>query len=135
MTTVYGTIADWRTYASARGDSDPTDATDTDALAALTRASDYIRLRYVVGFGISADDDTLEEAAYIAAPYELSDSGFWSTTYTPAKSKVLTEVKGIKWEPIGSSDASAAEMEPVCPAIEALLKPLIAAWKNRTLVV
>ena len=103
---MYGTIADWRSYALARGDSAPADATDADATAALTRGSDMIRLRYMPnllpGYGVDfvppgSDLPLVEEAAYSAASIELSKPGLFSKTYTAAEQKVLTEVKGIKW--------------------------------------
>jgi hypothetical protein len=53
----YGTLAGFRAYALARGDNAPTAASDALAEAALMRASDMIRLRYVPnllpGYGVA----------------------------------------------------------------------------------
>ena len=119
---LYGTIADWRSYALARGDNTPTEASDANATAALQRASDYIRTRYVLRLGLSATDANVIEATYIAAPFELATVGFWSRTFTPGQAKTLTGVKGITWTV--SAEASRqmgydAQL-PVSPAIDAL---------------
>lgn len=120
--TVYSAIADWRTYATARGNSAPEDASDTDAQAALQRASDYIRTRYVLPLGLTGTADNVIEATHIAAGYELTTPGFWSTTFTPAQQKVLTEVKGIRWQVSGNAtmDKGYQAQVPVSPAIDAL---------------
>ncbi len=120
---MYGTIADWRTYASARGNAAPTDATDEVASQALTRASDYIRTNYVIRFADEYDGTEAEvvESTYIAASIELATPGFFSATYTPSQAKVLTEVKGIKWTVI---EGMGGGMVPVSAAIDALLIPL-----------
>lgn len=94
-----GTIADWRSYATARGNSAPSSASDTLATQALTRASDYILHNYVRHFlpGYDVDSEYVDEATYVAADYELETPGFFVATYTASQQKVLTEVKGIKW--------------------------------------
>jgi hypothetical protein len=127
---MYGTIADWRTYAAERGNAAPTTASDADATAALVRASDYIRTRYVLRFSNEYDgtEPEVEEATYIAAARELTTPGFWAATYTPAQLKVLVEVKGIKWQPVGNGSAMGVDgVLPIDPAIDALLLPLT-AW-------
>jgi hypothetical protein len=121
------TLAGFRAYALARGNDAPTVASDADANAALQRAFDYIRTRYVLRFLASYDEDAAQvtEAVYIAAQAELTTPGFWSATFTPAQSKVLTKVGSIQWTPIG--DASVLDgdnFRPTSPAIEALLNPL-----------
>jgi hypothetical protein len=130
---MYGTIADWRAYATARGDRAPADASDGDATAALTRASDMIRLRYVPnllsGYGVDftptgSDLPLVEEGAYIAASLELETPGFFSKTWTAAEQKVLTEVKGIKWTVTGNASGTYAAM-PVSTLIDALFWPYI----------
>lgn len=129
----YGTLAGWRAYAAARGDNAPTAASDATALAALVRGSDMIRLRYVAnllaGYGVNfvpvgSDLPLVEEGAYIAASLELANPGFFSTTYTAAEQKVLTEVKGIKWTVTGETGGTYAAM-PVSTLIEALFEPYI----------
>lgn len=124
---MYGSLAGFRAYALARGDSAPTDAADGAATAALVRGSDMVRLRYVSGLcgydiaSVPAGSDLpiVEEAAYIAASLELATPGFFSRTYTGAESKVLTEVKGIKWTVVGKTDGANAYM-PSSSLIEAL---------------
>lgn len=131
---MYGTLAGWRAYALERGDSAPTDASDADATAALVRASDYIRMRYVanlVAAGYAADftpaghDMSLaEEGTYIAASYELATPGFFSKTYTTAQQKVLTGVKGITWTVVGDSSKYYAYL-PTSSLIDALFLPYV----------
>jgi len=130
---MYGTIEGWRAYALARGDNAPTAAENAAATAALVRASDYIRFRYAAnllpGYGIDytpagSDLPLVEEAAYIAASYELATPGFFSKTYTAAEQKVLTEVKGIKWTVTGDSSKSYAAF-PTSSLIDALFLPYI----------
>lgn len=120
---MYGTVEDWIDYAADRG---LTVADDAASAQALVRASDYIRTRYVLRFLADYDDTApeVEEATYIAAAFELETPGFWAKIYTPSQTKVLTEVKGIKWTPVGSGKADADDMLPTSPAIEALLVPL-----------
>ena len=122
---MYGTLEGWRAYALARGDSAPTDATDADANAALTRASDYIQYRYVANL-CPPYDDTLPvvvDATYVAASIELATPGFFSKTYTPSEHKVLTEVKGIKWQVTGDKGTWAAY--PTSTIIDAMFKPYV----------
>lgn len=128
----YGTLAGFRAYALARGDNAPTEASDALATAALMRGSDMVRLRYVArlcGYDITSIPDgsdlpIVEEAAYIAASLELATPGFFSKTYTGAESKVLTEVKGIKWTVTGKSDGDYAYM-PSSSLIDALFAPYL----------
>ena len=130
---MYGTLAAWRAYATARGDNAPTAAEDADATAALVRGSDHVRLRYVAnlftGYGAdltpSGHDLPLsEEAAYIAASLELANPGFFSTTYTPDQLKVLTKVEGISWTPLLTGGQVYGSM-PVASKIEALFEPYV----------
>ena len=123
---IYGTIADWREYASDRGNEAPTEATDPVAQAALQRASDYIRFAYVSQFiaGCTISDDVIAEAAYIAASLELETPGFFTRTYTPSEQKVLTGVGSIRWTPTGM-DGALTEMDgatPVSTAIDGMLR-------------
>lgn len=120
--TIYSTIAAWRAYALARGNSAPTDASDADATAALQRASDYIRTRYALPLGLSGDADNVIEATHIAAGYEITTSGFWSKTFTPAQQKVLTGVGDLSWTVSGNAtmDKGYSGQVPISPAIDAL---------------
>lgn len=118
-------IADWITYASARGD---TVADDADSAAALVRATDHIKFYYVARFmaGYDIDSDNVPEAIYEAAALELATPDFFSKTFTPGEAKVLTEVRGIKWQVIGdATTADGATMTPVSTKIDAMLRPYI----------
>ena len=123
----YGTIADWRTYAAERGNNAPTAAADDVATQALIRASDYIRMHYVMRFGsqCSETDAAVVEATYIAASHELTTPGFFTTAITLSQAKVLTKVDAIQWTPI-KSDAGIDSMIPTSSAIDALLGHCVA---------
>lgn len=130
---MYGTIADWRVWATARGDSAPTDAEDGDATAALVRASDYVRSRYVANLRSSYDTTLqptgfeyplVEEAAFIAAGLELATPGFFSKTYTPAQQKVMTAAGPIRWTTVGAGKKTYGAM-PVHTQIDALFEPYV----------
>lgn len=117
---IYGTLSGFRAFASARGNPAPSEATDTLALEALQRASDYIRRFYVRHLVCAIEDEVLEEAAYIAAGYELTTPGFFSRTYTPAEAKVLTGAGSIRWTVVGDASRGGS-LTPVSSDIEALL--------------
>lgn len=120
----YGTLSGWRAYALERGDSAPTDATDSDASAALARAVDYIKWTYLERFltGCIVADATIAEAEYIAASAELATPGFWSKTYTPGQQKVLTKVDAIGWTPVSMQVHDQSDLaRPVSTQIEAML--------------
>lgn len=139
---MYGSLDGFRAYALARGDNAPTAASDALAGAALMRASDMVRLRYVAnlcGYDITAiptgsDLPIVEEAAYLASSLELATPGFFSKTYTGAESKVLTEVKGIKWTVVGKAEGAHAYM-PSSSLIDALFGPYLAGCGPAILVV
>lgn len=122
----YGTLAGWRAYALARGNSAPTDAEDADASAALLRAQDYIKYTYVAYFYSQFTDDLeeVEFAVYEAASYELTTPGFFTTVYTPSQQSILTEVDGIKWTPVANngSPEAFANASPTSTRIEAMLR-------------
>lgn len=122
----YGSLEGWRAYALARGDSAPTNAADVDAQAALLRASDDVRYRYVASLLPGLDDtlEVVEPATYVAASLELATPGFFSRTYTPGEQKVLTEVKGIKWTVVGDASKSFAAA-PTSTLIDAMFAPFI----------
>lgn len=117
------TVADWITYAAARGD---TVADDADSAAALVRAQDYIAYHYVNRFGnaVTVDEGVLDAATYEAAKLELATPGFWSKTYTPDQQKVLTKVGDIQWTVRGSASGSDAAT-PVSTKIEGMLRPYL----------
>ena len=130
---MYGTLAGWRAYATARGASAPADATDALATAALVRGSDHVRLRYVANllpsYGVDFtpvghDLPIVEEGAYIAAALELATPGFFSKTFTASEQKVLTGVDSIKWTVVGDAGGTYAAM-PVSTSIAALFEPYV----------
>lgn len=133
------TLAGFRAYSLARGNNTPTTATDSDANAALTRAYDYIRTRYVIRFLAAYDEnaDQVTEAVYIAAQLELTTPGFWTKTFTMSDAKVLTKVGSISWTPMasGSMLMNPDSYLPTSPAIEALLNPLTAYGLPAAMVV
>lgn len=123
---MFGSLAGWRAYATARGDNAPTAAADDVAGAALVRASDHILYQYVANL-LPGYDETLavvEPATYVAASLELATPGFFSKTYTPGEQKVLTEVKGIKWTVVGDA-SKAGSATPTSTLIEAMFAPYI----------
>lgn len=129
----YGSIAGWRAYATERGNSAPTEASDADATAALVRGSDYIRVRYAANLLPSYDPLTFtptgsdlpltEEAAYIAASIDLASPGFFAKTYTEAESKVLTGVGSVKWTVTGKGGTYA--YMPTSSLIDAMFEPWV----------
>lgn len=130
---MYGSLAGWRAYATARGNNAPTAAADGVATAALVRGSDMIRLRYVAnllpGYDVTFtpagfDLPLVDEAAYIAASLELATPGLFSKTYTASEQKVLTAVDTIKWTVVGDAKGTYAAM-PVSTLIEAMFWPYI----------
>lgn len=123
---MYGSLAAFRTYWDDRGNSAPTDATDALATAALVRASDYVKYRYVANLSPGYDDtlDIVELATYEAALLELGTVGFFSKTYTPSQQKVLTGAGTIRWTVVGDSSKTYSA-SPVSTIIEAMFEPYI----------
>ena len=123
----YGTLANWRAYATARGNGAPATASDTLASQALLRGQDYIQFTYVQRFASGYDETAanVEAATYEAAILELATPGFFTKTYTEAEKKVLTGLDSMSWTLIGKvkDDRSYA---PRSSKIEALLWPYIA---------
>lgn len=117
------TVAGWIAYAAMRGD---VVADNAASAAALVRASDYIRTRYVLRFSADYDDTApqVEEATYIAAKAELATPGFWTATYDKDDMTVLTSVGKISWTVMPGVKAGIDMMQPTSPMIEALLVPL-----------
>lgn len=133
----YGTLEGAATYHSDRGNT-AWAAAATDALrtAALVRASDYIKYRYVVNLACDYGDDlpVVAEATYVAALLELATPGFFSKTYTQAEQKVLVGVGSIKWEPVGKADGTFAAA-PTSTIIEAMFAPYLTGRVPGILVV
>lgn len=120
---MYGSVAEWITYAAARGD---TVVDNAGATAALVRASDYIQFFYVERFS-SAYDATdadiaavIEKATYEAAKLELATPGFFTKSYTPAQAKVLTKVDTIEWT-VSGAESGPDSVTPVSSKIDAML--------------
>lgn len=122
----YGSLSAWRAYAAERGNLAPTQAPGDVAGAALVRASDHIRYRYVANLLPDYDDtlDVIEFATYEAANLELATPGFFAKTYTPAQQKVLTQAGSIKWTVVGNGGATYGA-QPVSTLIEAMLEPYV----------
>ncbi|MDZ7906174.1 MAG: hypothetical protein U5N55_10675 [Cypionkella sp.] len=123
FTTLALTVAEADAYAVARGLSDWTGDTATKT-AALRRGQDYIAGKYnqlwLVSFDNDAAPDQVKYAITEAACREIKVPFSLTPDYTAGQSKVLTEVKGIKWEVIGDASAPGA-MLPTISAIEYLL--------------
>lgn len=113
------TVEGWIAYAALRGD---TVADDADSAAALVRGGDYIDRYYLNRVTSSVPDLVVDEATYEAAKLELATLGFFSKTFTASQQKVLTEVKGIRWTPVGSASGAEAAT-PVSTTIEAMFYP------------
>lgn len=119
-------VANWITYAAARGD---TVADDAASAAALVRATDYIFHNYVTRFaaGYDATSDYVDEATYEAAKLELATPGFWTKTFTPDQQKTLVAVGEVKWQVRGDATGTVAAT-PVSTKIEAMLRPYLVTY-------
>lgn len=104
----------------------PTNAADSVAEAALVRASDHIRYRYVANLAAGYDDtlSVVDPATYEAANLELATPGFFAKTYTPDQQKFLTQVGNIKWTVVGDGKSTYGAA-PVSTLIEAMFEPYI----------
>lgn len=124
---MHGTEPGFLAWATLRGYQSVIGSTVELRTQALVRASDYIDYRYINNFcaGYTVDNVTvIEQAAYIIAKIEVETPGFFSTTYTPAEQKVLTEVKGIKWTVVGKGDSDRA-FSPVASMVESMFAPYL----------
>lgn len=121
------TLEGWRAYAAERGNTAPTEADDALANAALVRAKDYIKYTYVARFySVSyMDREEVDYATYEAANLELATPGFFTKTFTASQTKVLTEVKGIKWTPVGGLRNDASAFAPKSTLIDNMLMPFM----------
>ncbi len=115
------TVADWITYAAARG---TVIADDTDSAAALVRATDYITFNYISRFasGYDATSENVDEAIYEAANLEQATPNLFLQTFTPDQQKVLTKVGDLSWTVTGRAGGADAAT-PVSTKIEAMLRP------------
>lgn len=89
---------------------------------------------YGSAIGSDVIPDAVVQASYHAAYAEAVTPGSLSATYTPGTAKVLTEVKGIKWEVVGDA-SSPGSMIPVISAVEGLLAPFLVQAAPGILVV
>jgi hypothetical protein len=71
----------------------------------------------------------IEKAAYEFALRELAKPGSLAPDVAAGPQKVLTEVKGIKWDLIGGSSATA-----VLPIVDGILAELLMPAPGRTSV-
>jgi len=143
----YGTDASLATYLAETGRVLPASAT---AAAVRATGSAYIDSTYGSRFTGEPTDGISQErewprtgasaygtalasnlipqrvvtASYEAAWIEAQKPGSLSRTYTPGEQKVLTEVKGIKWEVVGDASKEGA-MRPISTTIEGMLAPLL----------
>lgn len=94
-----GNVSDFRGFHAERGNALPSAATDADATAALIRGSDAVRRGWCLT--VAETDSRVLDAAYAAAGFEITSNGlaeypgFWVGQQSD---RILTEVKGIKWE-------------------------------------
>lgn len=113
---MYGTLARWQAYVSARGIEGQT-ITDPDSLPVLVRASDYIKYHYVVNF-MSGYDETVPEvelATYEAACLENTAPGFFERQITPAEAKVLVAIDSVRWEKMAASRQETLDHNTLVP--------------------
>jgi hypothetical protein len=128
---MYGTLAGWIAYASDRGFSQPADAVESDALAAMVRASDYIKYKYVANL-LPGYDETFQvviDATYEASLLELLSPGVFNRTVDFDKRKVLVQVDTIRWQLFGGEDMSGDVYSTISTKIESMFRPYV-AWVN-----
>jgi hypothetical protein len=115
-------------------------ATAPEQTAALRRGQDYIAREYNHRWLVSFTDATapveVKNAIVEAALSEARSPGVLSPTVTAATAKVLTEVKGIKWEPVGTFTNGVRAMKPTLTQVDAMLSMIAApAMQPAALVV
>lgn len=131
-----GDLAGFRAYHAERGQT--VSADDTEAMAALVRGADVVRLQYIQRITTlpSPIPDAFAHAEYEAAWIEQQSPGFFSKTSTPGQEKVLTKVGDIQWTVIPAADGTAASSMPVSSKVEAIMSPYVstvAASGNKVL--
>jgi hypothetical protein len=93
--------------------------------SALRRGQDYIARefnhRWLVSFADATAPVEVKYAIVEAALAEARSPGVLSPTVTAATAKVLTEVKGIKWQPIGNITNGVQAMKPSLTQVDAML--------------
>lgn len=124
---MYGTVAGFIAYANARGNEAPADDIALST-AALQRASDYVRARYVA-YLLPGYDDTLPqvtEAAYVIASEELADPNTFATFYTANTSKTLVQAGQIKWSKNeGMKTGTVEDAMKTSPLVDLLMHPFV----------
>lgn len=123
------TVADWITFAAARGD---TVANDANSASALVRAQDHYTYALLPRLYSAPPDAVADAVVYELAKLELATPGFWSKTFTPDQQKVLVQVDNIRWQARGEASGAMGAM-PVSTKVEAMLAPYmritgIGAW-------
>lgn len=119
------TIAEWITYAAARG---RTVADEPASEQALQRGVDHINFRYIPRLAPQYSADNLavvDPATYEAAWLELQTPGFFNRTFTPDQQKVLTQVGSVKWTPVGEGANMTYGAMPTSSLIDAMFEPYI----------
>lgn len=136
---MYGTFDGWLEYGVARGlVVDGIAEGDPNSVAALNRASDYIKYHYVANFR-SKFNDTLPEvelATYEAATIEFNDPHFFERRLTPSDAKVLVAVESIRWEKISANRTDQLDQSALMPVsikIENYLRPYM-RFRNSTVL-
>lgn len=125
---LYGDLAGFREYATARGITAPAAASDEAATQALQRGSDHIRYTYVQRLPSTVQTvealPIIAEAAYLAAIKELETVNFFTSAYTPAEQKTLTRAGDISWTVTGRKDMRNSA-QPLLTAVEAIFRPYL----------
>lgn len=133
VTTLAVTVAEADAYAISRGATDWTGDT-TAKTAALRRGQDYIAGMYNNRWtykepsqGVWVRREWLDTTAPDAVKYAIIEAALreiatpfsLSPDVTPGREKVLTEVKGIKWQAMGNGTAQS--FRPIVTAIDLML--------------
>lgn len=120
------------TFAEARGWTDWTGETAVKT-AAIRRGQDFIatsyNARWTEEWTMADAPEEVKQAVIIAARQELVQPGSLSPVVTAGPQKVLTEVKGIKWEVV---DNGSGRLVPLIPSINGLLAGIVKPSRGST---
>lgn len=126
------TVAYADAYAAARALSAWTGDT-TAKTAALRRGQDHIAREYngrwLTEWTDATAPDVVKMAIVEAAIVEIVTPGALAPMVTPAQAKVLTEVKGIKWEAL-KVGAGVDGFKPVLTHVAAMLSSVASAGSS-----
>lgn len=133
LTTLAVTVGDADAYATSRGMADWT-GDSTAKTAALRRGQDYIageyNARWIDDFENAAAPDAVKYAIFEAALREIKVPFSLTPDIVPGREKVLTEVKGIRWELL-QKGGGAKSLKPVLTSIDGLLAGLVTGLTGR----